>query len=61
MAQFKEVTLNSGEKVMININEIRFIQRVSPEETMISFAKDHGLNVKETPNEILTDQPDRRL
>jgi hypothetical protein len=44
MASFKELTLPDGEKIVVNMEEIRTMQRYgnSP-ETRIAFAHDHGV------------------
>ena len=60
MAQFKEVTQTRGEKITINLDNIRSMQR-SKDSTSIYFSKDHVLHVKETPAEILTEPIDRHL
>jgi len=55
MAHFKEVTLVGGdEKVTINLEKVKAMQRFGA-ETRIHFAKDHAINVKETPSEILAE------
>ena len=52
MAQFKEMTLVGGDKITINMDEIRTMQRV-PDGTTIRFDKDHFIHVEETPNDIM--------
>jgi uncharacterized protein YlzI (FlbEa/FlbD family) len=54
MAQFKEVTLTDGEKITINMDEIRTMQRFPDATTTIFFAKDHAIQVEETPDDIVS-------
>jgi hypothetical protein len=58
MASFKELTLPDGEKIVVNMEEIRTMQRYnnSP-ETRIAFAHDHGVDVKETPSDVMMKLP----
>jgi uncharacterized protein YlzI (FlbEa/FlbD family) len=60
MAHFKEVTLTHGEKTVVNMDEVRTMERF-PDGTTIAFAADHSIKVKETPDEILLRNPLRNL
>nr|HEV8008707.1 hypothetical protein [Bradyrhizobium sp.] len=60
MAWFKELTLDSGEKAIINLDEVKAMQRFGT-ETRISFAKDYAFNVRETPAEIVAESRDAGL
>ena len=53
MAQFKETTLLNGDKIIVNIEEIRVMQRFPTNTTTIHFAADHGVQISET-----TQRPD---
>ena len=54
MAQFKEVTLLNGDKFFVNVEEIRTMQRSpSTDTTTIHFAADHGVQISETPNDLM--------
>ena len=48
MAQLKEATLTTGEKIIVNVDEIRLMHWIQ-DATTIRFAKDHGVQIKETP------------
>jgi hypothetical protein len=52
MAEFKEVTLVGGEKITINMDEVRTMQRVGG-ATTVNFDHTHMFHVEETPNDIL--------
>jgi hypothetical protein len=52
MAEFKEVTLVGGEKITINMDEVRTMQRVGG-LTTVNFDHTHMFHVEETPNDIL--------
>jgi hypothetical protein len=52
MAEFKEVTLVGGEKMTINMDEIRTMQRIGG-STTVYFDHTHVVHVEETPNDIL--------
>jgi hypothetical protein len=52
MAQFKEATLTTGEKIIVNIDEIRLMHWIQ-DATTIRFAKDHGVQIKETPEHLM--------
>ncbi|MFH0295665.1 flagellar FlbD family protein [Bradyrhizobium sp. 31Argb] len=60
MANFKELTRQGGEKIIINVDEILTMQR-QPDATTIHFSKDHVVHVEELPADILADPIDRRL
>jgi hypothetical protein len=60
MAQFKEMTLVDGNKITINLDEVRAMQRFS-DFTSIWFDKEQSFSVKETPSKILEEQQDSRL
>ena len=53
MAQFKEATLLNGDKIIVNIEEIRVMQRFPTNTTTIHFAADHGVQISETPNDLM--------
>jgi hypothetical protein len=53
MAQFKEATLLTGEKITLNMEEIRVMQRFPTSTTMIHFAADHHVEISETPNDLV--------
>jgi hypothetical protein len=44
----KEATLTTGEKIIVNVDEIRLMHWIQ-DATTIRFAKDHGVQIKETP------------
>jgi hypothetical protein len=52
MAQFKEATLTTGEKIIVNVDEIRLMHWIQ-DATTIRFAKDHGVQIKETPEHLM--------
>jgi hypothetical protein len=52
MAEFKEVTLVGGEKMTINMDEVRTMQRIGGSTTLL-FDHTHMIHVEETPNDIL--------
>ena len=52
MAQFKEATLTTGEKIIVNVDEIRLMHWIQ-DATTIRFAKDHGVQIKETPEQLM--------
>jgi uncharacterized protein YlzI (FlbEa/FlbD family) len=52
MAQFKELTDTAGTKLVVNLDAVRTIQQVT-DTTTISFAGNHSIIVKDTPNDIL--------
>jgi hypothetical protein len=52
MAQFKELTDTAGTKIVVNLDAVRTIQQVT-DTTTISFAGNHSIIVKDTPNDIL--------
>jgi uncharacterized protein YlzI (FlbEa/FlbD family) len=51
MAQFKEATLANGDKIIVNMDEIRAMQRF-PDTTTIQF-DNHAIHVKEMPIDLL--------
>ena len=52
MAQFKEATLANGDKIVVNMEEIRTMQRF-PHSTTIQIAFDHAIQIMETPNDLV--------
>ena len=52
MAQFKEATLTTGEKIIVNVDEIRMMHWIQ-DATTIRFAKDHGVQIRETPEHLM--------
>jgi hypothetical protein len=52
MAQFKEATLASGDKIIVNMDEIRTMRRL-PQTTKIEFAKDHHIDITDTPDDLM--------
>ena len=52
MAQFKEATLTTGEKIIVNVDEIRLMHWIQ-DATTIRFAKDHGVQIRETPEQLM--------
>jgi uncharacterized protein YlzI (FlbEa/FlbD family) len=56
MAQFKEATLANGEKIIVNIELIRTMQRF-PDTTTIEFGDDHAVQIKEAPNDLIMRTP----
>jgi len=53
MALFKELTDADGNKIIVNVDAARFMQRITDTTTKIYFGNDDAVNVKETPAEIL--------
>jgi hypothetical protein len=60
MAQFKEVTLDGGEKITINLDQVHAM-RWFGKSTAIYFGRDQVYDVEETPAEILTEPVDHRV
>lgn len=61
MAQFREVTLVGGDKITINLDEVRAMHRAG-DSTTVYFDQTHVFHVEETPSEILAAHSiDRRL
>jgi hypothetical protein len=60
MAYFKEVTLDGGEKITINLDQVHAM-RWFGKSTAIYFGRDHVYDVEETPAEILADAIEGRL
>jgi hypothetical protein len=52
MAQFKEATLTTGDKIIVNMDEIRLMHWIQG-ATTIRFAKDHGIQISETPEHLM--------
>jgi len=53
MALFKELTDADGNKIIVNMDAARFMQRITDATTKIYFGNDDAEKVKETPAEIL--------
>jgi hypothetical protein len=53
MALFKELTDADGDKIIVNVDAVRFMQRIKTDTTRIYFGNDDAVKVKETPDEIL--------
>ena len=49
MAQFKEATLTTGEKIIVNVDEIRLMHWIQ-DATTIRFAKDQVSRSRRRPN-----------
>ena len=60
MAQFKEATLTTGEKIIVNVDEIRLMHWIQ-DATTIRFAKDHGVQIKETPEHLMMSKTLRNM
>jgi len=60
MAYFKEVTLDGGDKIIINLDRVHAM-RWFGKSTAIYFGRDHVYDVEETPAEILADAIEGRL
>src|SRR6516165_3369809 len=43
----------NGDKIIVNIEEIRVMQRFPTNTTTIHFAADHGVQISETPNDLM--------
>ena len=52
MALFKELTDADGDRIIVNVDAVRFMQRIT-DTTRIYFGNDDAVKVKETPDEIL--------
>jgi hypothetical protein len=61
MAQFKEATLANGDKITVNMEEIRTMQRFPHHATTIQFANDHAIQIKETPNDLMMSEALRNM
>jgi uncharacterized protein YlzI (FlbEa/FlbD family) len=57
---FKELTLDDGEKVTVNVDAIHTMRREGS-STLIRLARGDAVVVKETPSEILAEVVDLRL
>jgi hypothetical protein len=53
MALFKELTDADDIKVIVNMDTVRVMQRITDTTTKIYFGNDDAVKVKETPAEIL--------
>ena len=53
MAQFNQATLLNGDKIIVNMDEIRVMQRFPTNTTTIHFAADLGVQISETPNDVM--------
>jgi hypothetical protein len=53
MTLFKELTEADGNKIIVNVDAARFMQRITDTATKIYFGNDDAVKVKETPAEIL--------
>jgi len=53
MAQFKEATLANGDKIIINIELIRTMQRFA-DTTTIEIGDDYAVQIKEAPNYLIS-------
>ena len=53
MARFTELTDADGNKIIVNVDAVRFMQRITDTITKIYFGNDDAVKVKETPAEIL--------
>src|ERR1700747_510871 len=51
-AQFKEAPLTTGGKIIVNVDEIRLMHWIQ-DATTIRFAKDHGVQIRETPTHLM--------
>jgi hypothetical protein len=60
MAQFKEATLTTGGKIIVNVDEIRLMHWIQ-DATTIRFAKDHGVQIKETPEHLMMSKTLRNM
>ena len=53
MALFKELTDADGNKIIVNMDAARIMQRIPDTTTKNYFGNDDAVKVKETPAEIL--------
>ena len=53
MAQFKEATLANGDKIIVNMDEIRAMQRF-PDTTTIEIGDDYAVQIKEAPHYLIS-------
>ena len=59
MAHFKEATLITGEKIIVNVGEIRLMHWIQ-DATTIRF-EDHGVQIRATPEYLMMSKTLRNM